>query len=141
MPELSEIGRVDCSTCGRTIKFPLSREGATGNCPGCGELMRLVDSKSGSAIQSKAITRSIERLPTPAPTPPAIPANSLAKKKVNITVPAWSIPVAVGLLMFGVGFFAGREHLKYQIQQRFQEFGEAFQSALDDKFPQSDSEF
>ena len=137
MSELAEVGRVDCGTCGRTIKFPLSREGDTGNCPGCGELMRLVNANAVKVIQTQAISKSVERLPNP----PAIPANSLAKKKVNITVPAWSIPVVVGLLMFGVGFFAGREHLKYQIQQRFKEFGEAFQSAIDDKFPQSDSEF
>lgn len=130
MPEVAEVGRVDCGTCGRTIKFPISREGATGNCPGCGELMRLVNSNASGVIQTKVIAKTVERLPTPAPKPPSIPVDSLATKKVNIVVPAWSIPIAVGVLMFGLGFFAGREHLKYQIQSNLKDLGNAFATAF-----------
>lgn len=49
MPD--DLGRVTCGTCGKTIKFPLSKSGLVAKCPNCAEPLRLVAAEISPPVQ------------------------------------------------------------------------------------------
>ena len=74
-------------------------------------------------IQSEPLVTAVQK---PSQLPPPTPTQYKAKSKRFVDAKIW-VPIVVGLCSLVVGYFAGREHLKYQVRSTVQQ---AFQNAF-----------
>jgi len=104
---------------------------AEGECPRCG-IIYAKFRPGGTLPPSKPATdsRSSSRLP---PTPSYEEVSETHKTKI----PAWVIPAVLGLV---VGYFAGREHIKYELRQTFEAAAERVEKSFGSIFDGGESE-
>lgn len=54
--------------------------------------------------------------------------NALKTKDKNLSIPAWVVPIFIGLV---VGYFSGREHIKYELRQTLHSAAEGIIKSFD----------
>jgi predicted RNA-binding Zn-ribbon protein involved in translation (DUF1610 family) len=77
MSSAEATGQVTCGSCNKTIRYPASKAGLSGKCPGCGNKITLPALKkpvsAPVAEEAKPIPTPVAIVsPPPAPQPPAI---------------------------------------------------------------------
>jgi len=130
MADSPEKRRTSCSHCGASFTVPASAKGKSAKCPKC----------------SKPFTISFpESAPSFAPAPMPLPAvsgrapnrtaSAAPPSAKTISVPMWVLVTAPAVVSMLVGYFAGREHLKYQMRSAFTNAGKAFAEGMMDSLP------
>jgi hypothetical protein len=102
---------MQCPKCSYERKA--SDGGPAGECPSCG------------VIYEKYRSASVAPPPRPTTSFAVHPDGSSEIRKTQI--PSWLIPAVLGLI---VGYFAGREHLKYELRQTFQAAADGVKKTL-----------
>jgi predicted Zn finger-like uncharacterized protein len=140
-----------CPNCHSEFLIDRKLEGKKAKCAKCNQPFAIKFGKEASInppdpsetpIPSSETSKGQLSPPPPksysAPTPPSppvrtdTPTSSLAGKKsirTSVSVPLWSMVLIPAIVSFIVGYFAGRENVKYQIQSSFANaFGQMFSS-------------
>ncbi len=134
---MSGVTRLTCPHCGRqsgTAK-PI-REGARVRCPGCGNAFAYTQPESNPLLQH------VEEPPRPtAQAATALPTAAAETKTPVLRKPLahgrrfhWSVTVATALVAILIGYFLGREHIKYELRAAFAEAGKAFTEGVQKSF-------
>lgn len=87
-----------------------------GQCPACGIMYAQFQSAGPPPPPRPAASSPAPRAPTRRYSEPS-----------KVQVPAWAIPAVAGLV---IGYFAGREHIKYELSQTFREAAEGVTTTL-----------
>lgn len=126
MADTADKKRASCTHCGASFGVPGSAEGKSAKCPKCG----------------KTFTISFAQAAPPSPPPPTPVTASLPPERSRartaarkISVPFWAIVTAPAVVSLILGYFAGREHLKYQMRSAFTNAGRAFADGIRDSLP------
>jgi predicted RNA-binding Zn-ribbon protein involved in translation (DUF1610 family) len=130
MADSVEKKGASCTHCGARFTVPTSAEGKSAKCPKCGKSFTI-------SFQQPAPSRVASPIPaTPISSPAPSPATPAANRSLRrISVPLWALVTAPAVLSLVVGYFAGREHLKYQMRSAFTNAGRAFAEGLKDSLP------
>jgi hypothetical protein len=130
MVDSFEKRRASCAHCGSGFTVPTSAEGKSAKCPKCGKSFTI-------SFQEPLPSRAPSPIPPlPRSTPalsPGAPASTPSSRRIS--VPLWALVTAPALLSLVVGYFAGREHLKYQMQSALTNAGRAFAEGIRDSLP------
>jgi hypothetical protein len=128
MADTADKKRACCTHCGASFGVPGSAEGKSAKCPKCG----------------KTFTITFAQAAPPSPSPPTPVTASLPTERSRartaarkISVPFWAIVTAPAVVSLILGYFAGREHLKYQMRSAFTNAGRAFADGMRDSLPPS----
>lgn len=122
MSEMTDKKRATCTHCRTGFMVPASAEGKTAKCPKCSKPFTIV-------FQDL----SVPVTPTPSVVPSSSPAAPLSGRRISL--PMWASAVAPALVSLIVGYFAGREHIKYQMRSAFADAGKALMQGLQDALP------
>lgn len=133
---------VTCPRCHSTFSFSRSHAGKRAKCPKCKEPFEISFDSPNSTLAAAtqvaaenpppipgALTRSIAQ---PAETQPkmSVPLGSESHPqhptKRLISLPQWAIIAVPAVVTLLLGYFIGREHLKYQMRSAFAGMAEAF---------------
>ena len=130
-----------CPNCLKEFDVPAEYVGRRATCASCKNKFVVVATTTlatSSAIEPEYELQATQFTPSPVfaklpqtsqlPPPPPAPYQP-TPKKVTLDPKIW-VPIAVGLCSLIIGYFAGREHLKYQIRSTMQQ---AFQGAFSGK--------
>jgi len=128
MADTADKRRASCSHCGASFSVPASAEGKSAKCPKCGKPFTI--SFPLAAPVSPPSPATAPAKPSLPPTPSPTPAGSR-----RISVPFLAIVTAPAVVSLIVGYFAGREHLKYQMRSAFANAGRAFAEGIRDSLP------
>ncbi len=121
-----------CKSCGKSIILRLGPEKSIKKCPKCGHES---DEKQRNECPACGIVyaKFVSNKPK-APEVNVIPPQAQAVHPVKdtpeprkITIPAWLIPAIIGLI---VGYFTGREHVKYELRQTFKAAAEGVRKSF-----------
>ena len=122
VPDPTEKKRATCTHCSAGFMVPGTVEGKTAKCPKCSKSFTIAFEHSAPLTP-----------PTPCPSPSlSPPAPTLSKR---ISVPMWALVAGPSLVSLAVGYFAGREHLKYQMRSAVADVGRAFVQGIKDSLP------
>lgn len=122
MSEMTEKKRATCTHCRTGFMVPASVEGKTAKCPKCSKPFTIV-----------LHDVSVPATPIPSVAPSSSPPAHVAHRRIS--VPMWAIVVAPALVSLVIGYFAGREHLKYQMRTALADAGKAFMQGVKDSLP------
>jgi predicted Zn finger-like uncharacterized protein len=128
MADTADKKRASCAHCGASFSVPASAEGKSAKCPKCGKTFTI--SFPPAAPVSPPPPATAPGNPSLPPAPSPTPAGSR-----RISVPFWAIVTAPAVVSLIVGYFAGREHLKYQMRSAFANAGKAFVEGIKDSLP------
>jgi DNA-directed RNA polymerase subunit RPC12/RpoP len=136
-----------CTSCNRAVEAPAAAFGKKAKCPTCGHLMAVpktlveADPLDGFDEYMRRPQQAQQRYPDTVPVVPqpvqTAPGSSLvqiavapnvAAEHARLTTSQWLIPIVTALIGVCLGYFIGREHLRYQIAERFSDFGRSFAS-------------
>ncbi len=138
--ESSTKNKAACPSCRARFVIPDGMVGKKAKCPKCGQpfIIAVADSKPPQQPIEPPKTASKQAEPPPpvaAPTgpppnfeatvfaPTASVVQSTPRSAKKVAIPAWALSVGVPLLTLGLGYFVGREHVKYQMRSAFADFG------------------
>ncbi|BBO33640.1 hypothetical protein [Lacipirellula parvula] len=130
--------RVVCPGCGKGINAPDNRAGTRAKCPGCGQQLTIGGLPADASLpQQLAVSAPPPPPPDPIATPAPVadhnfdfPTTPKEKSTQRKQWPAWAPIAGVGALCLIVGFFLGREYLKWEIRSAFEKAAEGFQEGL-----------
>ena len=128
MADTADKKRASCTHCGASFSVPTSAEGKAAKCPKCGKTFTI--SFPLAAPVSPPPPAPAPGKPSLPPAPSPTPAGSR-----RISVPFWAIVTAPAVVSLILGYFAGREHLKYQMQSAFANAGKALAEGIRDSLP------
>lgn len=111
---------MQCPKCAY-VRQP-SDTAAEGECPSCGIIY--------SRFRPVGATPPTRPAATASRAVPREPADEVSDP-TRTKIPSWVIPAAIGLV---IGYFAGREHLKYEVRQTFQAAAEGVKKNLNAAF-------
>ena len=142
MTESTPKGRAACPSCQSRFVIPDGMIGKKAKCPKCGQPFIIAEDqpdKSPTSTKPQE-TMAFQQKNTPAPpqavdsSPPPATAkavkNAMPPPSKKIEVPAWALTFGVPLVSLALGYFIGREHLKYQMLSAFKEVGKEMSKGL-----------
>ena len=130
MADSAEKKRASCPHCGAGFTVPASAEGKSAKCPKCSKPFTISFLESAPSVA-----------PAPMPLPPGsgrAPHRAVAAARPSsrrYSVPLWALITTPAVVALLVGYFAGREHLKYQMRSAFTNAGRAFAEGIRDSLP------
>jgi len=134
-----------CNSCLKKLKVSEKLIGKTAKCPACSAMIRIEQppvaepafdfSDSYEQEDEYLPPARVQRKAAPAVPPPAeLPAIVPRQSFRFIVKNDWAARVFISLVCLAIGYFAGREHVKYQLAQGLQKMGEAFTAGLGNAF-------
>lgn len=114
---------VQCPNCSKSLKASDEHIGRRAKCPQCGA--------------SVTIVRPAAEEPPADPTPPpVIRSDNERTAAMRNSRRTFSLPIFVGTAIgtLVLGYFLGREHIKYEMRSALSEAGEAFKEGLQEAF-------
>ena len=146
---------VSCASCNSTFKVAEQHAGKHGKCPKCGRRIA-IPSLAGPTSEPPSASVPPPRKPhvPSGPPPSSLPENQVGVPSTPSTagerLPAktsfvrrlftgghrfhWSITAGAALVAVMIGYFLGREHVKYEIRSAISEAGKAFSDGLQEAF-------
>lgn len=129
-----------CPGCGKTIKTPDSAAGTTGKCPGCGSSVTVPDETPIPPGLPPFEPVSVTSIP--ASTQPAEPVASSRASRFLARFP-WlrtrpgiiTASIVAVLLIFGGGFWSGREYTLREIAAVFRDAQKEYRKSIATLFP------
>lgn len=134
-----------CPACDKTLRATEKHIGRVSKCPGCGASVTIPD-PAGDAPEEDQPDEPVAS-PQPIAPPPAPPtprtafterikAATARFKTVKLSAP---IATGIGFTALTVGYFCGREHVKYEIRSAFVQAGKELQKGLQEAFSDPES--
>lgn len=121
---MSEVSfTLPCPNCAKTLQATLKHVGKQARCPSCGNIVVIAAPVTATTLAS----------PSPDVLIPQINVSS-ARFKTRHRRTSFPMTFDVGVVALAVGYFAGREHLKYEMRSALSKAGEAFQEGLQNAF-------
>lgn len=139
MSEKADKRSATCVHCGASYRVPLSKQGKPAKCPKCQKTFRVQFNTPQPASSSVPPQQTAANTLTAPPRfrQPIQMAASPNGGPGLISLPLWILIVVCTIppLVFLVaGYFAGREHLKYQMRTAVQEAGRKFAEGMRNAF-------
>lgn len=152
---------VECMSCGKKLKATEQHIGKKAKCSNCGKVVviqapgRPVEpstSPPGADGSDDVLSSLVELSPPPRTTQPVFSAIPTGPPPFHVvSIPSPTAPrersrrsafstAGVAILFLIIGYFAGREHLKYQLASALQSVGEAFSKGMSKGFGDPDTE-
>jgi DNA-directed RNA polymerase subunit RPC12/RpoP len=147
---------VTCPTCKRAFKVGEQHAGKQGRCPKCGGHFIIGRKSPGNAANEHFAATPPPAVPIPpaqlsttanhaAPpaSPPPIAAGPTATSFIKASVDhvfarghrfPRSVTFAGALIVLLIGYFLGREHMKYELRSVLREGGKAFSAGMQESF-------
>ncbi len=126
---------VACPNCDSSFRVPRDKEGKRATCPKCKQPFVITFHDQSSPADSfpafQTPPPAVSTTPTPSVTPPAVDAiqpTPIPKRssKKTIALPQWAIIALPAITTLILGYFIGREHLKYQMRSALSDVASAF---------------
>lgn len=129
---------VTCPGCRKTLKTTEKHIGKVAKCPGCGASVTIappVPPPSDSDVEFAETPPTTTVAPTAARVPPK-PKDAFRRgMQRHVGAPTLGIITIAALL---IGYFAGREHLKYELRSAFAQAGNELKKGLQNAFSPPD---
>lgn len=148
---MSTTIRIECPICHKVIKAPEKYAGQEVKCPGCSHSLTIPSqvgsasatiSSAGASNHNRIASASTAAVAPPPPPPPqktraklggasdAIASGSRQSEQSKRSgLPVWAIVLLTALPSLGLGYYGGREHLRYQMLDGLKKVGQSFASA------------